>query len=150
MKYRILFFLLLSLNIGLAPEGKLLTLSDTTRNLMIDERTSSDYFLCLMQGKKVFGKNPAQTSECYSLNEQDLAASIELFVQLPKEEEVQLGFYTGEGKQVFPYWEENAQRFLCLSFVIRKSNQLFLQALRKDTKQYFFWKTSSSNWVVSK
>ncbi len=150
MRLILLLFFILGSNANLTAEEKLLTLSDATRKLVIDDRTSEDYFLCLMDGKKVFGKNPAKTSECYSLKEQDLAVSMELFLQLPKEEEMQVGFYTSEGKQVIPYWEENGQRILCLSFVLRKSNQLFLQALRKDTKQYFFWKTFSGNWEILK
>jgi hypothetical protein len=131
-------------------DDKLLSLTAVDRTLFIDDKSSNDYFLCLMENKKVFGKNHAKTSDCYSLKEQDLRNSFETFNADSVESEIQLGFYSSEGKQVFPYWEENGFRFSIQSFVILPNSKFFVQAIRKDAKQYFYLRTSVNGWEISK
>ncbi len=143
----ILFFILFSPNIF--SNEKLLSISDSSRILNTEDTSSPDLFLCLMDGKKVFGKNVARVSECYSVKEQELILSLESFLHQPNETETQIGFYTPEGKQVIPTWDENGVKFSLLAFVVNK-NQLYIQSIRKDTKQYFFWKTAPQYWEFKK
>jgi hypothetical protein len=147
---RWILFFLSCMTCALFAEEKLLSLPEATRRLQIEEKTASEVFLCLMENKKVFGKNPAQTAECYSLKEQDLVISLETFLAIKREAEAQAGFYTSEGKQVFPSWDENGQRFILFSFVINMKSQLFVQVLKKDSKAYYYLRTLARDWEVEK
>ncbi|WP_411821581.1 hypothetical protein [Leptospira sp. 'Mane'] len=131
---------------GLFAEPNFLSLEDRARALNFQGKTIDEIFICQSEGKKVFGKNGALTSECYALAQNPLPRALSLFLETTRTEESQFGFYTIEGKQIHPEWEEEGYgKLTLLSFVITNKQQLFVQVLRKD-KGYFFLRTIPGNW----
>ncbi len=148
--FQLIFFFLALLPYCIDAQEKLLSLSDEKHTLSIDERSASEVFICLSYSKKVFGKNPPLENECYPLNEQVLDVSLSAFLNQPRTASQQIGFYLPSGTQVFPRFEENGIPYVFYSFVINSKSHLFVQALKKDTKQYFYWRTITSNWEFVK
>lgn len=145
-----LFLLALLSPYYLNAHEKLLSLSDEKHTLQIEERSLSEVFICLSATKRVFGKNPPLENECYSLNEQSLDVSLSVFLDQPRTASQQIAFYLPSGTQVFPRFEENGSTYVFYSFVINAKSHLFVQALKKDSKQYFYWRTIASNWEFVK
>ncbi|TGN06925.1 hypothetical protein [Leptospira ilyithenensis] len=142
-----LFFLFLSG--GLYSESNFLSLEDRERFLNFQGKSVGEIFLCQSENKKVFGKNTALSSECYAIEQNPISNALALFLEQARTEESQFGFYTTDGKQIHPEWEEEGYgRLVLLSFVITNKQQLFVQVVRKD-KAYFFLRTIPGNWVRS-
>ncbi|MDZ4725461.1 MAG: hypothetical protein SH817_04850 [Leptospira sp.] len=131
-------------------ETKLLSLVEADRVLTFSENVTDDLFLCQMEPKKKFGKNPAINTECFSLKEESLKNVLATILQVEKSEEFMLGFYSPDGKQLFPSWEENTHLYSLVSFVVRPNSNLFVQALKKENKAYYFWRTKSADWNLFK
>ncbi|BDA80004.1 hypothetical protein LPTSP3_g29340 [Leptospira kobayashii] len=142
-----LLFLSLFFLVGaIDSETNFLSLEDKGRSLNFQGKPVDEIFLCQSESKKTFGKNGALTSECYAIAQNTISNALTLFLEQPRTEESQFGFYTTSGKQIHPEWEEEGYgRLALLSFVITNKQQLFVQVVRKD-KAYFFLRTIPGNW----
>ncbi len=142
---------ILFLNGSLSAGEKILSLSNETRNLHFPDVTLSDLYFCKIDQKRVFGKNSPLNQECYSVKSDSIERLLGYSLQNQESNiESQYAFFSADGRQVFPYWEENSKSFTMISFVLRENQNCYVQVLQKDTKKYFFWKSRSSDWQVGR
>lgn len=125
-------------------------LSDFERVLQIPEDSTQEYFICSQAGVKVFGKNPANAKDCYSITNTEFSEIVSSFYTNITASERQVGIYQEDGKQVHFEWTEPGkdETYILLNFVISKDRQFFVQCLRKRDKQYFYFKSKREFWKI--
>ncbi|GBF50067.1 hypothetical protein LPTSP4_15900 [Leptospira ryugenii] len=102
--------------------------------------------ICQTDTKKVFGKNPILSNQCISLKEKAFADAFYYFFEQAQEREMQLAFFSKEGRFVQVVWKENQETYNISSFLIRQNKSLFVQCIRNQNKSYFLWKTKPEQW----
>ncbi len=147
-----IYIFILFAGVGAFAVPSFFTLPDLERTLILSEDNLQGVFICSQAGSKVFGKNPANSKDCYLLEGSELSETLAAFFSNVSGPEKQIGIYQEDSKQLHPEWIEpgKEEAYILLNFVISKDRQFFVQCLRKRDKQYFYFKSKREFWKTEK